>query len=83
MDEKVNIKVLFFGKARELVKVSSSEVVLPINLPKDKIVFHLESKFPELCQLRGCYVLALNEEYLETVGNINLCPGTYFYFLCI
>ena len=77
MDERVNVKVLFFGKARELVKVSSSEIVLPINLSKEKIVLCLESKFPELCQLGGCYVLARNEEYLETIGTFNLSSGFY------
>ena len=40
------------------------------------IVAILESKFPELVQLRGSYILALNEDYLANLDdNLNLTSG--------
>jgi len=77
MEEKVFVKVLFFGKARELVKTPSQEIGFGKGqfLSTEKIVSILESKFPELEHLRGCYVLALNEDYLATTANISLASG--------
>ena len=63
MDETATVKVLFFGKARELLSLSSSEIVLPNHLHVEKIILNLESKFAGLRRLEGCYVLALNQEY--------------------
>ena len=76
MGEAVTVKILFFGKARELVKLSSSEVVLQSTFSKDQIVSCLESKFEGLIQLRGCYVLAVNEEYLTASESLQLSSGS-------
>ncbi len=78
MDETAIVKVLFFGKARELVTHSSSEIVLPTHLHAEKIILKLEAKFSELKGLEGCYVLALNEEYLNlsSVQIVHLSTGT-------
>jgi len=78
MAERTTVKVLFFGKSRELVSCSTSEIVLPNHLNVEKIISNLEAKFPELLRLEGCYVLALNEEYLDLVSSqtIHLSSGT-------
>ena len=66
MAETVAVKVLFFGKARELVSLKTSELVVAKNVTKERLTTKLEEKFPELFSLRGCFILALNEEYVET-----------------
>ena len=35
-----------------------------------------ESKFEDLVQLRGCYVLAVNEEYLTDSESLQLSSGS-------
>ena len=78
MDETATVKVLFFGKARELVSLSSSEIVLPNHLHVEKIILNLEAKFTELLRLERCYVLALNEEYLDLASSqtVHLSSGS-------
>ena len=81
MGEAVTVKILFFGIARELVKLSSAEVVLQSTFSKDQIISCLESKFEDLIQLRGCYVLAVNEEYLTATDSPQLASGSVFWVL--
>jgi molybdopterin converting factor small subunit len=59
------VEILFFGKARELLNLSSSQIKLPCSTTKAEIFSSVESSFPELRQLSGCFVLALDQDYLE------------------
>ena len=60
---KVNI--LFFAKAKDLVKKSSLLLKLPTKFSGvDALLERIETEIPELKTLNRCYVLALNEEYL-------------------
>ena len=60
------VKVLFFAKARELTKLSESELNLKSsNLKIQQIYQALETQWPEIKQLKRSFALALNEEYLE------------------
>ena len=67
----VNVKVLFFAKAKELVKASSQDIELnsKFNAVEDLLEV-VETKFPGLKSLNRCFVLALNEEYLSEEGMI-------------
>jgi molybdopterin converting factor subunit 1 len=59
------VQILFFGKARELLGLSSSKLALPGTLTHGALFSIVESKFPELKLLAGCFVLALDQDYLE------------------
>ena len=76
MESKVSLKVLFFAKIRELLKVSSEDILIENKSCGKQVIAVLESKFPELVQLRGSYILALNEDYLANLDdNLNLTSG--------
>ena len=65
-----NVNILFFAKAKELVKKSSLEIELPSRFGcLDDLLQQVESKFPELKVLNRCFVLALNEDYLVESDN--------------
>ena len=75
MESKVdysNVNILFFAKAKEIVKKSSLEIELPSKLNcLDDLLQQVESKLPELKMLNRCFVLALNEDYLVEPENID------------
>ncbi len=79
-DSTVPITVLFFAKAKELVGKSSFEVSLPKSGSLFEIVAALEEIFPDLVALSGRFVLALNEEYLDSNSGttLTLNIGNYF-----
>lgn len=66
--ESVEIEVLFFAKAREAVGKSSS----PLKVARrhlynsGDLLVTLENAFPELVSLKRSFILALNEQYLDT-----------------
>ena len=71
----VNVKVLFFAKAKELVKASSQDIELnsKFNAVEDLLEV-VETKFPGLKSLNRCFVLALNEEYLSEEAMVENHP---------
>jgi len=65
MSSKTKLKVLFFAKARELLKISESEITVPSVIDSAQALYQaLEDKWPELAKLNRTFALALNEEYL-------------------
>ncbi len=64
-DSLVEVEVLFFAKARELASTSRARVKLPTHLTGSQCQAALEDAFPGLRALRGGYVLAVNEEYVD------------------
>jgi len=66
MSSKTKLKVLFFAKARELLKISESEITVPSVIDSAQALYQaLEDKWPELAKLNRTFALALNEEYLS------------------
>ncbi|KAF9595424.1 hypothetical protein IFM89_000342 [Coptis chinensis] len=59
----VKIKVLFFAKARDLTGLPELFLQVPSDSTAQDCLNQLFIKFPGLEELRGCMVLALNEEY--------------------
>ncbi|ESQ38555.1 hypothetical protein EUTSA_v10029346mg, partial [Eutrema salsugineum] len=59
----VEIKVLLFARARELTGVPDLTLKMPSGSTTKKCMDELVIKFPRLEEVRGCVVLALNEEY--------------------
>ncbi len=75
MEDKVTVRVLFFAKARELLDRPRAFVSFPIQLRRGVAVQCLESAFPDLCQLKGSFMIAVNEEYLEENADITVSEG--------
>jgi len=70
----VEVKVLFFAKARELVGCSSTTCRLPTSsITVEQLTTALLVNYPELTGLGGAFVISLNEQYLE--GSVSLKEG--------
>jgi len=62
----VSLEVLFFAKAREILKTSESQITIATNISSAQVLYQaLEDKWPELAILNRTFALALNEEYLS------------------
>ena len=73
MAAHVKVRVLFFAKAREIAETSRATLSLPnVELSVSDIVEKLEELFPQLSILRGSFILALNEEYLDGDGDLRV-----------
>ena len=64
------VKSLFFAKARELVCLDSASLTVPSACGYCEILEVLESTFAPLCQLKRRYLIAINEDYLDSDGTV-------------
>jgi len=75
MSDTVQITVLFFAKARELIGKSSSSCAVPSSCSYSQLVSYIKTSFPHLNILGDAFVLSLNEDYIEEENQINLSQG--------
>lgn len=61
----MEIKVLFFARSRELAGTTEKILKLQEGCTTKTLVDELLAEFPDLSQIRGSFVLSLNQEYLS------------------
>ena len=63
--DTIQVRILFFAKARELAETSEGVLSVAKKVDKSLLIQAIEEQYPSLKTLNQSFVLALNEEYLE------------------
>lgn len=70
--EFVEVNILFFAKSRDLVGVPKARVKVHSSLSTSQLRQEIVSHFPSLKSIENNFLIALNEEYLDSDDKIDL-----------
>jgi molybdopterin converting factor subunit 1 len=59
----MRVKVLFFGRLKEIVGLAEDFVDLPAGAPIEQIFSHYRNQHPELAKFRSSLVASCNQEF--------------------
>ncbi|CAJ0957819.1 unnamed protein product, partial [Mesorhabditis belari] len=75
--ETIPIRVLFFGKAREIVKCDEQSERVPVDADYQrlfKMIF--EERFPELKEIASSCMLAVDQHFCRPDSKVELYPNS-------
>jgi len=75
MGDDIEIRILFFGKARELVRKPFANIKVPASCSALELFETVSNRIPELDNIQNCYILALNQVLYVVFG---LCSNLNF-----
>ena len=76
MPESVNVTVLFFAKARELVNATEASCTVPsADCTVERLLLEILSLFPALSPIHENVILAHNQEHKEKSDVLCLAAG--------
>jgi molybdopterin converting factor subunit 1 len=61
--QTARIKVLFFGRLKEIVRRAEDSVELPDGAPIEALFAHYGASYPELARFRASLVASRNQEF--------------------
>ncbi|XP_031490141.1 molybdopterin synthase sulfur carrier subunit isoform X2 [Nymphaea colorata] len=64
-DPLLNIKVLFFARARDLSGTAETDLSVRVGFTAHDCLVKLLTVFPRLEEIKNCIVVALNQEYVR------------------
>eukprot|EP00884_Botryococcus_braunii_P015854 jgi/Botrbrau1/2952/Bobra.0026s0023.1 len=71
----MQVRVLFFARGRELAGVSESDVEVGPGATVHQLWLKLLEDYPDLSEIAGCTVLALNQTYVNKDDPVVLKDG--------
>uniref|UniRef100_A0A1I7XB78 Tyrosine-protein kinase n=1 Tax=Heterorhabditis bacteriophora TaxID=37862 RepID=A0A1I7XB78_HETBA len=74
---EVEVRVLFFGKARELMECEETKVTLPVSLPYKALKsLFFDELFEELSCISSSCILAVDQRYANGDDEVHLTPSS-------
>jgi len=73
--ESADVSLLFFAKSRELAGCSQASLRLPSRCSFSQLKTSLLKAYPQLSVLQDTFILAVNQEYLDSGDSVTFRQG--------